>query len=196
MPGQGDRRRPEPHPAQPGILLWRLQVLLRLQQQAGRLRGRRSLPEKAAAETDPGPARRPQPGVPPPSHAGQARRHAGEPRRAASIPEPLQEGKTQLSCLRCRVMSVHQSLRGILSMPSVLFVCMANRFRSPLAAAFFRQRLAGDGRWRTPGRSPAPGCGPSRACRCRSRSGNCTTVWAGPFRPPLAAGGPRTACRS
>jgi len=35
-------------------------------------------------------------------------------------------------------------------MPSILFVCLANRYRSPLAAAFFRNRLeqvADRGRW-------------------------------------------------
>src|SRR5512139_3130406 len=38
----------------------------------------------------------------------------------------------------------------VIEMPSILFVCMANRFRSPLAAAFFRQRMeerAGYGSW-------------------------------------------------
>ncbi|RPJ38045.1 MAG: low molecular weight phosphatase family protein, partial [Chloroflexi bacterium] len=52
-------------------------------------------------------------------------------------------------------------------MPSVLFVCMANRFRSPLAAAIFRKSLeekglAGSwqvgsaGTWATPGQPVIP----------------------------------------
>ncbi|MEW5939813.1 MAG: low molecular weight phosphotyrosine protein phosphatase [Chloroflexota bacterium] len=50
-------------------------------------------------------------------------------------------------------------------MPSVLFVCTGNQFRSPVAAEAFRQRLARDGRaaqwtvnsagtWTTPGQPP------------------------------------------
>jgi protein-tyrosine phosphatase len=53
-------------------------------------------------------------------------------------------------------------------MPSVLFVCMANRFRSPLAAAIFRKSLeekgldgswqvGSAGTWATPGRPALPG---------------------------------------
>ena len=51
-------------------------------------------------------------------------------------------------------------------MPSILFVCMANRFRSPLAAAFFRQclekkgmadswQVSSAGMWAEPGQ-PVP----------------------------------------
>lgn len=52
-------------------------------------------------------------------------------------------------------------------MPSVLFVCTGNQYRSPLAAAAFRQRLEQDGKagqwvvssagtWTSPGLSPLP----------------------------------------
>jgi protein-tyrosine phosphatase len=53
-------------------------------------------------------------------------------------------------------------------MPSILFVCTANRFRSPLAAAFLRKNLEGQadaegwdvasaGTWTTPGLPVMPG---------------------------------------
>jgi protein-tyrosine phosphatase len=53
-------------------------------------------------------------------------------------------------------------------MPSILFVCTANRFRSPLAAAFLRRNLKADenaelwnissaGTWATPGLPVVPG---------------------------------------
>jgi protein-tyrosine phosphatase len=52
-------------------------------------------------------------------------------------------------------------------MPSILFVCTANRFRSPLAAALLRQalqemgfadywRVMSAGTWATPGQAPLP----------------------------------------
>jgi protein-tyrosine-phosphatase len=53
-------------------------------------------------------------------------------------------------------------------MPSILFVCTANRFRSPLAAAFLRKnleqlglsaawRVSSAGTWATPGQPVMPG---------------------------------------
>lgn len=52
-------------------------------------------------------------------------------------------------------------------MPSILFVCTANQFRSPIAAALFRKKLAEQprpgkweiasaGTWTTPGLAPSP----------------------------------------
>lgn len=55
-------------------------------------------------------------------------------------------------------------------MPSILFVCTANQFRSPIAAALFRKKLADQARpgkweiasagtWTTPGMAPSPVAG-------------------------------------
>ncbi len=97
--GAGDRGRHEPHPAQPGILLWRLSILFGLQQPAGLLRGnracgkgcRRNRSWSCCAALARGPRF---------LHPGQARRHTRKFRPASFPGEAWKIGATFCPSIR------------------------------------------------------------------------------------------------